>query len=155
MTITGVALEDTPRRVLEEVARTAGLTSVNVSSGARNAHQQAQAMFGLIGSNDAAYAYDLYGPSGDRVIDVYAAEVAKTPRPSDAAIIAAMEAKINEVGPGNVSNHCSDVYYTFDVSKWSVPADKRQAFVDALGAHAEVQAFIDENDCYHIQVRRE
>ena len=95
----------------------------------------------------------LYGPNGDAVIDVY---VARRGDPR-AEVIAAMEAKIREIGPGKVSKHSSHTHHVIDVAPSTIM--NRPAFEAAL-ERAEAGDLISkyitppEDPAYHIEIPR-
>ncbi|HXH01993.1 MAG TPA: peptidoglycan-binding protein [Candidatus Competibacteraceae bacterium] len=105
-------------RILKDILRMAGLTRATITSGRRTANDQARVMYDLIERNGVSYAKNLYGASGDKVIDVYSAQ--KAAGKSATAIKQAMEAKINELGCHNVSHHCSDTHDVIDVAPSSI-----------------------------------
>lgn len=164
VTLTGKPLDDEPKEILTEILQQTGLTSANVTSTSRDASGQAKAMYDYIQANGlgneadtgTTTAYGLYGNVGDQVLDVYADESAKTPKPSEAAILQAMTNKINELGPSNVSHHCSNDYYVFDVGRASIPEDKVSDFVAKAKAHAQVDKdrVYEEPGCIHIEVKK-
>ena len=94
------------RAVLEDILRAAGLTRAVISSTSRSPRQQARVMYNNILAKGVAAQKSLYGPAGDKVIDVYVASKAARRTPDQ--IKADMEAKIIEIGPTNVSHHASD-----------------------------------------------
>ena len=110
-------------------------------------------MYGNIESQGVAEQKRLYGRYGDQVIDAYVA--AKAEGKSEMEIRAAMVAKINELGPTNVSKHLADpnVLNVIDVSPNSI-AD-REAFEAAVRADPRVSKFLTPSDgdpAYHIEI---
>jgi hypothetical protein len=150
ITLTGEKLPAPAERVLTEILRAAGLARAQVTSVTRTAHEQAVVMYDNIIALGAAYSYKLYGPNGDHVTKVYADNKAK----SRADIIKLMEAKINALGPDNVSKHCSNTRHTFDVAPSSIA--NKPAFVTAVAAHKSVLRFLKPPDdpAYHIEISR-
>ena len=135
------AVSDYSLGVLKDVLRAAGLKSATITSTARSAEDQARAMYNnLVGTGKGQGVdaqYDLYGPAGDKVIDVYVA--LKEQKKSASEIKAAMKDKILETGPSKVSRHCGDPdkLNVFDVGPNSIgDADAQKAFKKA--ANAEV-----------------
>jgi len=125
--------------ILRDVLRACGLRSALISSTARNPVDQARAMYqNLAGSGKGqgvAKQRTLYGPAGDRVIDVFVAQrdLGRTP----AEIRQAMADAVVQIGPSKVSRHCGDpaVLNVFDVAPSSIGDDERQtAFVAAATA---------------------
>lgn len=105
-------------RVLKDILRAAGLSRATITSGRRTAADQARIMYELIEQRGAGYAKNLYGSSGDKVIDVYSAQ--KSAGKSATAIKQAMVNKINELGCYNISHHCSDTHDVIDVAPSSI-----------------------------------
>ena len=123
--------------ILKDVLRAAGLKSATITSTARTAEDQARAMYNNLEEHGVAPQKALYGPAGDKVIDVYIASKAAKKKPDQ--IKADMEAKIIEIGPSKVSRHCADFtrLNVFDVGPHSIGDSKaNKAFVKA--AQAEV-----------------
>jgi hypothetical protein len=103
--------------VLKGLLRDAALTSATISSGFRTPADQARVMYDNIISSGEKFNYDQYGSYGDQVIDVYVAGKGKQ---SSDQIKQAMEAKINALGPTNVSMHMSTRDDVFDVAPSSI-----------------------------------
>ncbi|WP_232293137.1 hypothetical protein [Stigmatella aurantiaca] len=143
--------------VLGEIMASAGVTSATISSTARTPEDQARAMYDNLQAKGIASQKDLYSKFGDQVIDSYAAAV-------DAGLtkeqtLQAMVDKINELGPSNVSRHLADPSQlnVVDIAPSSIPADKREAFQEAIRAHPEVSKFLgpaDGDPAYHIEIRQ-
>jgi hypothetical protein len=151
----GVVLAQQGIDVLRDVLRDAGLASAKITSGERTAAQQARIMYEYLTTLGEAKQRDLYGPSGERVIDAW--KEAKDAGQSPAQIQAAMLAKINEVGPSKVSNHINPRVTTFDVAPSSIA--NGPAFVAALErarSAGTVSHYISEGHpmAYHIEVKR-
>ena len=140
------------RMVLEDILKAAGLTRAVISSTSRSPGQQARVMYNNIVATGVAAQKSLYGPAGDKVIDVYVASKAARRTPDQ--IKADMEAKIIEIGPTNVSHHASDpnVLNVFDVAPSSVA--NRAAFEQAVRSDARVKKFlVPPNDPgYHLEI---
>lgn len=149
----GVRVSDNAVRVLKEILRMAGLSRATITSGRRTANDQARIMFDLIERHGVSYAKNLYGSTGDQVIDVYSTQ--KAAGQSATAIKQAMEAKINQLGCPNVSHHCSDTHDVIDVAPSSI-ADQ-SAFRQALDA-ALRSGLIDkyipppQDPAFHIEI---
>ena len=94
----------------------------------------------------------LYGSYGDRVIDVYEQNA---DRPEQ-EVIELMTAKINELGPSNVSRHCridnSDLN-VFDIAYSSL--SNKERFIDAIEKYRNelgvLQVFYEKN-CIHLEI---
>lgn len=149
----GVRVSDNAVRVLKEILRMAGLSRATITSGRRTASDQARIMYDLIERHGVSYAKNLYGSTGDQVVDVYSAQ--KAAGQSATAIKRAMEAKINQLGCPNVSHHCSDTHDVIDVAPSSI-ADQN-AFRQALDA-ALRSGLIDkyipppQDPAFHIEI---
>ena len=148
--IFGKALQPVPHRVLTEVLQMAGLTSASVSSVERSPADQARIMYGNIKKLGAASQYVLYGINGAKVIKVYEQNAGKP----ESEVKSLMEAKINELGPTNVSHHISMDLYVFDVPWISVAHHSK--FRKAVNSHPKIVKFIDEpaNKCFHIEIEK-
>jgi hypothetical protein len=116
--------------ILGDVLRAAGLHKAEITSTARTAEDQARAMYqNLVGTGKGQGVqaqYDLYSPAGDAVVDVFVDLKAKGKNATE--IKAGMQAKIEEIGPSKVSNHCADPakLNVFDVGPNSLGGDKEQ-----------------------------
>ena len=125
--------------VLRDVLRAAGLSKAEITSTARTAEDQARAMYeNLVGKGKGQGVkaqYDLYGPTGDKVVDSFV-ELSKKGL-SAADIKEGMRKKIEELGPANVSRHCADPkkLNVFDVAPSSIgDAKAQEAFIKAAEA---------------------
>ena len=149
----GVRISDNAVRVLKDVLRAAGLTRATVTSGRRTPYDQARIMYELIERHGVGYAKNLYGRSGDQVIDVYAA--AKAAGQSAIAIKGTMEAKVNQLGCHNVSHHCSDRFDVFDVAPSTISNEAafRRA-LDAAVSNGAIQSVLSppEDPAFHIEI---
>ena len=138
--------------VLEDILQKAGLTSATISSTARTPAEQARVMFSNIETTSVAKQKQLYAAAGDLVIDEYvkAKKAGKTP----VEIKAAMEAKINELGPTKISHHAADpnVLCVFDVAPSSIA--KKAAFEKAVKADKRVKKFLMPplDPGYHLEI---
>jgi hypothetical protein len=144
-------LSATALDIVKDVAQAAGLTSIMISSTARTPTDQARVMYNNLegaGEGQGVEAQKaLYGTSGDQVIDVYVEQKAAGKTADE--IKAAMKAKIDELGPTNVSNHCQDpaTMIVFDVSPVSVgDTQANSAFATAAEAESRVSNFIPYPD---------
>lgn len=138
--------------VLKEIVAAAGLKSAMISSTSRTPADQARVMFNNLEKYGVEHQKNLYGSSGDRVIDVYAKSKAQG-KTSD-QIKYDMEVKIKEVGPTNVSRHTGDpnVLNVFDVAPSSI-TDK-VAFEKAVKADTRVTKFLvpPQDPGYHLEI---
>lgn len=92
--------------VITNILKDSGNTRARITSSERTPAAQAQAMYHNIVLKGVDTQKRLYGPSGDKVIDVYIQQKAMGKSPSE--ILEAMTAKIVEVGPSNISHHLAD-----------------------------------------------
>jgi hypothetical protein len=92
--------------VLTEILLNARLASCMITSTSRTPADQARIMFNNVVSRGVEDQKKLYAAPGRAVIEEFAR--AKNAGKDNAGIIAAMEAKIREVGPERVSHHCAD-----------------------------------------------
>lgn len=141
------------RDVLSDILQESGNSSATITSTARTVEDQARIMYGNIERDGVAEQKRLYGVNGDKVIDAYVA--AKAEGLDEMGIRARMVAKINELGPTNVSKHLADpnVLNVIDVSPASI-AD-REAFEAAVRADPRVSKFLTPGDgdpAYHIEI---
>lgn len=92
--------------IIKNILRDSSNTKARITSSARTPYEQALAMYNNILNRGVTDQKALYGPYGDKVIDVYVEQNAAGKSKSE--ILEAMEAKILELGPRNVSRHCAD-----------------------------------------------
>ncbi len=141
--------------MLRGILSEAGETSALITSTVRTPADQARIMYNNIVSYGVAHQKNLYGAGGDAVIDVY---VARRDAGANAiSIRQAMEAKINELGPGSVSRHCSDpsVLQVVDIAPSSIQNEAQ--FIAALQAAktaGRVSKYIlpPGDPAYHIEI---
>lgn len=140
------------RTILEEVGEASANTDITITSTARTPAEQARIMYGNIERTGAAEQLGIYANAGDQVINVYTA--GKNAGKSQAQIISAMEAKINELGPSTVSKHLADpsVMNTFDVSirRLANPDQFRMQ----MQRRPELHKLLNENGAYHIEINQ-
>ncbi len=145
----GVVVSAGAVNVLEDILGTAGLTSATITSGQRTSDDQTRIMYDNLQSYGIDNQKALYGPNGDAVIDVYAAQ--NQTGAGETAIKSAMKQKIEELGCFSVSNHCSanDV---FDVAPSSISNDS--AFRTAVQNSSAVRKYIfpPTDPAYHIEL---
>lgn len=138
--------------VLEEILTKAQLSGVTITSTSRTVEDQARIMFNNIRSKGVDNQKELYGPNGDKVIDVYVA--AKKDGKTDQQIIGLMVDKINELGPGNVSKHIADPQKlnVIDIAPSSIT--NKSAFVQAVNADKRVSKFLTPpaDPAYHLEI---
>lgn len=154
--ITGKPLPPAAQTVLEEIMTSSNVDSCEVTSVQRSPDEQARVMLeNLVGTcigQGLAAQLRLYKDPGQQVIQVWNVNQAK---PRD-QVIALMSDKIRQLGPENVSKHCSTTHWVWDVAPSSVEVDKRAAFISAAIAHTKVTKFLQppQDPAYHLEVPR-
>ncbi|MCP5468387.1 MAG: hypothetical protein H7A32_03875 [Deltaproteobacteria bacterium] len=149
---------DRAQKILKEAMKEAGIDEVVITSTARDAEDQARAMYQLIGNKGVAGAKNLYGSNGDKVVDVYAE--AKEAGKSASEIKAAMQEKIEELGASNVSNHCADhekiTVVDIGPNSSNLTAEEQQAFIEALEGDSRVSKVLhpgnSSEDAIHVEI---
>jgi hypothetical protein len=138
--------------VLKDILATAKLSSALVSSTSRSPKEQARVMYDNAEKFGVEAQKRLYGPSGDKVLDVYAQRKAAGATPDDVKL--AMETKIKELGPTHVSRHASDphVLNVFDVAPSSIT--DRVGFEHAVKNDKRVSFFLlpPKDPGYHLEI---
>jgi peptidoglycan hydrolase-like protein with peptidoglycan-binding domain len=135
---------------LRAILDDAGLATATVTSGVRTSGEQARAMYENIKATSVQAQKDLYGPNGDQVIDVFVANSAK---PKD-EVVALMDTKIVELGPPNVSKHCSNTHDVIDVAPSTIAdRDKFEAALSKAKSEARISNFLvpPADPSYHIE----
>ncbi|HVF48514.1 MAG TPA: transglycosylase SLT domain-containing protein [Pyrinomonadaceae bacterium] len=140
-------------KVLEDILHSSKLKSALISSTSRTPADQARVMYNNLEREGVERQKKLYGPYGDKVIDVYVRS--KAARRTGEQIQLDMEAKIKDLGPTNVSKHTADprVLNVFDIAPSSIK-DQR-AFEQAVKADERVKKFLtpsDSDPAYHLEV---
>ena len=147
-------VSETSRTVIKRIMAASGVLSVKVTSTARDAYDQARAMYDNIESEGADAQKELYAQAGQDVIDVYVA--GRAGGKDRNAIINDMKDKIVAIGPGKVSRHCAESakLEVIDIAPSSIAADKRKDWETALAAEAAVsQYFLPPKDpAYHLEI---
>lgn len=126
------------RDVINDVCEKAGVKTVTVTSVQRSALEQASAMYYNCVTSGAASQFKLYGAYGDKVVQVYV-DHARGGHAQRDVVIAAMAAKIEELGPSNVSKHCVKdwrLLNVVDISASRIPKDR----------HDELEAAIKDDE---------
>jgi hypothetical protein len=139
-------------KVLEDILTAAGLTSCTISSTARTPRDQARVMYNNIVATGVAAQKKLYAAAGDAVIDEYVK--AKRENKSPTEIKAAMEARLNQLGPTKISHHAADpnLLCVFDVAPSSI--GNKRSFEKAVRADKRVSKFLlpPQDPGYHLEV---
>jgi hypothetical protein len=142
--------------VLTEILTNAKLPSCMITSTSRTPADQARIMFQNIASKGVAAQKKLYAAPGRAVIDEFVR--AKAAGKDQAGITAAMEAKINALGPSTVSHHCADPakLNVVDVAPSSVANGARfvQAVQSAIKAGKVSKLLTPGNNdpAFHIEI---
>lgn len=142
--------------VLKAVMAKAGVSSVVISSTARDPFNQARVMFNNIKSTGVAAQKKLYAAAGDMVIDVFVD--AQKAGKSKNETIKMMEAKIIAIGPSKVSHHAADLskLNVFDVAPSSIPSAKKKDWEAAIKANKSIAKFIFPplDPGYHFEIKQ-
>ena len=142
--------------VLSHILDACGIPSAVISSTKRTPGELARIMFDNLVKYGIEAQKALYGPVGDLVIDVYVTCTKAGLIPAQVKQL--MQEKIEALGPGNVSRHCSDdpTLDVFDVAPSSIPENKRTIFEEHIKDCPLVQKFIPPplDPGYHIQMRK-
>ncbi len=137
---------------LSDIMRASGNPNIVITSTLRTPEDQARAMYNNIVSRGVQYNLNLYGPAGDRVVNV-AAQGQQQGLTRD-EILAAMAAEIRRIGPGRVSRHAGDpnVINVLDISPHSIR--NRQAFVQEIRARGIFLIQPPRDPAYHLEIRQ-
>lgn len=149
--ITGVKLPPWVVPIIENLLEQSGNQSARVTSVARTAPEQAQAMYNNCVRTGAQAQREIYKNAGDQVIDVYEANKSKPM----AEVVALMTAKIKEVGESNVSHHCLPAgapLCVMDIAQNSIA--NGEAFQKVCAADPRVSKLLKENSVWHLEVKR-
>ncbi len=143
---------DTSETVVKEIVAKAGDKSCTVTSTARTPAEQASAMYHNLETEGVDAQKGLYADAGDKVIDVYVASKAEKKTPDQ--IKADMTAKINELGPALVSNHCADSskLCVLDIDPNSIV--HKTKFIEEAGNDSRVSKFLKppSDPAYHLEI---
>lgn len=145
--------------ILEKLCENTDNPSPRISRTASSPSEQARIMYNLLEDEEEGgkeYCRKMYGSAGDKVIDVWVKY--KKADSTAAEIREQMTAKINELGPENVSKHCGDfkIRNTFDVGPNSI--NNQTAFEDSTDSYVTkkvIEKFLNQDDydpAYHIQI---
>lgn len=144
------ALSDKTKKVLREVGEASSNYYIAITSTARTSYDQARIMYDNCKKN-LQEQRKTYKAPGQRVIDVYENNISK----SRETVINLMKEKINEVGPSNVSKHLAnpEVLNTFDLDYGKLT--NKTKFWNEIKKRKELDVILNENGCYHIQIKQE
>jgi hypothetical protein len=157
--INRTAVSPHSEQVLKDIMKSSNTSKIRITSTARTASQQANAMYdnleGTGKGKGVAAQRKLYGPNGDKVIDAYEESRAAGKSPDE--IKADMTARIMELGPSIVSKHAADTarLNVVDVSPKTI--SDRKAFEEAVEkakAEGKVSRFLKPptDPVYHIEI---
>lgn len=147
------------KKIIEAVMLAAGVKAITISSTLRTAKDQARAMYDNLSlPGGVANARKLYKTAGQKIIAVY--EQQRKEGKSANQIRAAMEKKINEIGPEVVTKHAKDPskINVIDIAPSSVPVAKRAEFVAKMKdakKQGKVTVFLEPGQgdpAYHIEI---
>lgn len=144
------------RAILSSILDSAGLESCIITSTVRSPASQARAMFVNIEATSIERQLALYGNAGDNVIREY--QRLKPLGHGRQVILGAMEEKIIEQGPGNVSRHCADpaALNVIDIAPSSIARPKRfvQALEEAMAAGLVSKFFspVNGDPAFHVEI---
>jgi hypothetical protein len=143
--------------VIESPMTVAGVTETFVTSVQRSPFEQARAMYENCFTYGVESQFKLYGPNGDAVVQVFVDHRAK----QKDQIIAAMQAKILDLGPANVSHHCADpkALNVIDISASRMTAAARMNFHLAIKAERRIAKYFDpftepSDPAFHLEVKQ-
>lgn len=142
--------------VIKELVAKSGGTSCKINSTARTPEDQARAMYNnLVGTGDGKGVdaqRKLYASPGNKVIDTFEAEQ-KAGKSAD-EIKASMAAKIKELGPSSVSNHCADsnTLCVVDIDPGSITNGTK--FEEEVDKDSRVSKFLKPpaDPAYHLEI---
>lgn len=139
--------------VLGGVLKAAGIFSVTITSTQRTAKDQARVMYQNLVTHGVASQLALYGPNGDKVVNLYAK--LKNEGANETKIKAEMEKLITSIGPDKVSKHCADPkkLNVLDIDPAAI-APKSQAFIQAVSKETRIsKLLLPPNDpAYHVEI---
>jgi hypothetical protein len=142
--------------LLNQVLDYSGNDNAIITSTIRTPESQASAMYNNLQKTSVDVQKDIYGNTGEQVIDVY--EMGKKLGKSKNEIINDMVDKINELWPSRVSLHVVPLeeykkLNVIDISQSSIENDKE--FIRQLQAAKEsgvIKNYLIENKVYHLEV---
>ena len=155
------AVSEKSQEIISLILKNASLKTCKITSTARSPYEQAVAMYQNCNKTGGVKKQKaIYGPNGDKVIEVFEKEKAKKNGLRGDALIEKMMNKIIEIGPGKVSKHCGDSkkINVFDIGYGSL--SNKAAFKKALTEYEKKNKstfyFIDEpaNSCFHIEIKQ-
>lgn len=134
--------------------KTSGIAQITITSTARTAHDQARIMFENIERHGVVHQKKLYGSYGDKVIGEYS--TLKLSGKSKANIISGLTAKINALGPRNVSRHAGNPnkLNVIDIAPSSINLAVRRKFESTVTNDYRVSSFLipPKDPAYHLEI---
>lgn len=142
------------RKVLLDIMNASGIGQITITSTARTAYDQAKIMFENIERHGLTHQKKLYGPYGDKVIDEYS--TLKQSGKSKTDIISGLTAKINSLGPRNVSRHAGNPnkLNVVDIAPSSINLAVRKKFESVVNNDSRVSNFLipPKDPAYHLEI---
>ena len=126
-------LPESWEKVLRDTLDSVGISSLTLSSTFRTPAAQALAMYNNVQTQGIDAERNLYGPYGNKVLDEY--QLKKNYGYGKNDILKGMEQKIIEIGPQNVSAHCTlDPLknLAFDIPPGQIPDALKSNFETAM-----------------------
>jgi hypothetical protein len=154
--ITGLPLPPEAQTVLEEIMAASGVESCEVTSVTRSPETQARVMYDNLMGEGVGQGYAaqlaLYKDPGREVIQVWFVNQSK----ARLQVIALMSDKIRQLGPENVSKHCSTTRWVWDVGPSSIQPGQHAAFAAAAVSHPKVTKFLQppQDPAFHTEILR-
>ena len=135
---------------LGEIASNTGVEKIHINSTVRSPLDQAKVMYDNLENKGTQVGYNTYGQNGDKVVKLYADS--KLKKLTKDQIIKLMYNKIMELGPSNVSNHCSDwtKLNTIDININSVPKE----FIDECKKMGIKVIYEPQYQCWHLEIKQ-
>ena len=137
-----------------------GVTSLTITSTVRTPKDQARIMYTNISKLGVEHQKALYGPNGDKAIDLYS-KLKKEGKSSD-EIKNAMEDLILKLGPPSFSRHLSDPseYSVFDIAPSSVKDSLEATFEKNLNLNKQKGVLFNyfsprkgKDPAFHLEVK--
>ena len=139
---------------MQDIMKSSGVAQIMITSTARTAYDQARIMFENIERHGITHQKKLYGPYGDKVIDHYS--FLKQSGKANVDIISGMTAKINSLGPRNVSRHAGNPnkLNVVDIGPSSIHLAVRKKFESAVNSDPRVSKFLTppKDPAYHLEI---
>ncbi|WP_286755873.1 DUF4347 domain-containing protein [Roseivirga sp. UBA838] len=146
------AVSDYSLQVIKDLLKAANLTKATISDSTRTPEDQAAIMYRNLENEGVEAQLRLYGASGDKVIQEYVR--LKAEGKSKSEIIAGMLAKINALGPTNVSRHTADPSQVniIDIAPSSI--EDKPAFEKAIKTESRISRYFlpPDDPAYHIEI---